>query len=100
MQPEKDKVNKPRRLGLLLKEALGYDSANENHDQTQKSEIFDAYRENLRSVIEALQAQSVATKKLTEARMRVSSTYMYNERFPSFFIYSTLIPLLNVPIRW
>ena len=98
MQPEKDKVNKPRRLGLLLKEnLLGYESANENHDLKQKSEIFEAYREDLRSMIEALQAQSVATKKLTEARMRVSSTYMYNERFPSFFHIFDPYPIIKRP---
>jgi hypothetical protein len=64
------------RLGLQLKEAIkGGDSANKNQYLMEMSEKFDIFREDLRSLVESLQAQSMASKQFTQTRMRVMNRF-------------------------
>jgi hypothetical protein len=65
------------RLGLQLKEAIrGSESTNKNQYLTDLTNKFDEYRENLRKLNEALKAQSLASKQLTQTRIRVRPKYV------------------------
>jgi len=65
------------RLGLQLKEAIkgGSDSANKNQYLSELSEKFDVFREDLHALVEALQAQSIASKQYTQTRMRAMNRF-------------------------